>query len=410
MLGALNLRSFRLIWMGQLLSQFGNVFLEVAALWLLQLRSPSYLAAAGAVMLAPAILAALGGALVDHFGPRRLMILTDVFRTLGVGLMVLLVAVHPAGTPLFLLVALGLTSLGGALFSPGEGVLIPLVVDDDRLASANGLMQSTGQSAATVGYALGGAALLTVGTTLILGFDAFTYAVSALTILLIPAPMRRGPKARGGAPPLSLGALREGYAALRGLTWFLRLVPILVALNALVNGAFIMLPYWVHHHLGATAVVYGALIASWTGGQLIGSFTAGAWSRFPVWRVIVTASVVNGLLFLAFAIDPSPVGEGVALALAGAANGVMNALFFVILQRLIPEDVRGRAFGLLTSLLTLGNPFGALLAGLTTSILPLAWPWITGALLILGFGFLLARSSAFRSVRSGTAQEGEAVT
>ena len=394
--------------MGQLLSQFGNVFLEVAALWLLQLRSPAYLAAAGVVIMAPTILAAVGGAVVDHIGPRRLMVLTDLSRMTGVALMTLLVVLRPEATPILLLVALGLTSLGAAFFNPSESVMVPEIVDDANLPSANGLMQSTWQSATTAGYVVGGAALAAIGTTVILGFDALTYAISAVTILLIPRPSHERAQEASSAPPLSLEAFQEGFRGLRNLGWLLRMMPTIVILNMILNGAFIMLPYWVHHQLGSGVVVYGVLIGSWTGGQLAGSLGAGAFRRWPVWQVTTLTALIEGLLFLTFGFDLNPVGDAATLIVAGVANGIMNALAMVIMQRAIPPEVRGRAFGLFTSLVTLANPVGPLLGGLTTGFLPPWWLWLIGGLACLYFAYILARSPDLRAIRGDQAVASEA--
>jgi len=395
MITALRARNFRFLWAGQFVSQFGNVFLEVAALWILQLRSPTYLAIAGVVMTAPMILAAFGGALVDQLGPRRLMILTDVVRAVGVGLMAALVAFQPAGTPAYLIIALGLTSLGGALFSPAEAVIIPDVLPDAGLASGNGLMQMTSSTANTVGYAVGGAFLVSMGSLAILGFDAITYAVSALSILLVTLKTSR--TAAAGAPSaFSVASLRNGFSAISQLRWFMAVVPVVVALNAILNGAVLMLPFWVHHLLRGSAAVYGILIALWTAGQVLGSLMAGAFSRFGAQRLITVTTIIQGLFFAGFALWRSPAPEGAMLFLASMTNGIQNAHLFAIFQRKIPEEVRGRAFGVLMSLLTLANPLGVLMVGATLTVLPLEWPWFLGAALMFVLALQFGTSNDLR--------------
>lgn len=395
MISALKVRNFRYLWGGQFISQFGNVFLSVAALWLLQLRSPAYLAAAGVVMTLPAVLAAIGGALVDHFGPRRLMILTDLVRMTGVAGMALLVAVHPAGTPLFLLVALFLTSLGGALFSPSEMALVPRAVSEDDLASANGMMQTTYNAASTVGYAVGGAFLVSVGAVAILGFDALTYAVSAVSLLFVTVGERHlatGPK----APPLSLRSMGETMQTLRGLGWFLPILPLAVVSNILANGAFVLLPYWVHHELGGTAALYGLIVASATAGQIVGSLLVGSLGRLPTWATVSAAMAIQSILYAGFAFWPGGVSDGILLGAGAVANAVVNALLFTLLQKKIPREMHGRAFGLLVTLLTIGNPLGPVLAGLTATSLPLWWPWVGTAVAGLALSIQIARSRELR--------------
>lgn len=385
MIAVFRTRNFRYLWIGQFVSSFGNVFLEVAALWLLQLVSPAYVAAAGFLITAPNLLAALGGSLVDHFGAKRLMILTDVLRTIGVGGMALLVAFHPAGTPVFLLIALFLDGLGGALFSPAEMSILPQAVPEEQLASANGLWQSAFTGSRTVGYAMGGALIAAVGAVALLGFDAVTFAISAASILLVQvAPHHVDPS---GSPPVSLQGLKESFEALRGLGWFIPLLPLIVGANLFGSGAFLMLSYWVGHRLHDSASVYGILLASYTAGSIVGSLLTGSVGKLPSWLVVALADMVQAVFYLAFAFWPASLPEAVLLGLAALANAIANALLFTLMQKKIPNEMRGRAFGLLVTLATIGTPLGPVLTGLTATVLPLWWPWVAASLMVLAIGW-----------------------
>jgi cytochrome c biogenesis protein CcdA len=80
----LRYRGFRALWLGQLLSQFGNAVFLVMGLWEIQLRSPFLLSIAGLAMVLPSLLAAAGGVLVDRYEPGRLMLYTDILRGVAV--------------------------------------------------------------------------------------------------------------------------------------------------------------------------------------------------------------------------------------------------------------------------------------------------------------------------------------
>ncbi len=367
---ALAIPSLRALWLGQGISVFGNVFLQIAAFWILQLRSPYLLVAAGVVIALPQLLAFLGGVLVDHFGAWRLMVLTDVVRAAVVGTVLVVALTDPAITPYLLLVALALTTLGGALFSPAEGTLLPELASGEELVAANGLMQSTFQTASAVGAAMGGAALLTIGVGSILGFDAATFVISVVSLWFVTSSSR-GRVAPTGARAISLSAIREGLAAAREMRWLIQTVPLIAISNLIGFAAFISLPYWVHHVLAGTVADYGLFDALFAGGIIVGALSAASLKRWPAWQVIAVVAFADGCLFLVFPLWRSIPAELAIFALAGVLNGVVNTIALSVIQASIPAAMRGRVLGMVATLLGLGTPFGPLLTGVFFAA---SWP------------------------------------
>ena len=388
--------SLRALWLGQAVSQFGNVFLSIAAFWILQLRSPYLLVAAGVVIALPSLFAFLGGVLVDHFGAWRLMILTDLVRAASVALMLVGVTVDPTLTPYLLLVALALVTLGGALFNPAEGTLVPEMVSGDQLVSANGLMQGTYQTVNLAGSAIGGAALAVIGLAVILGFDAATFLVSALSLLFVTTASR-GKTAPADTSAISFRAMREGFLAARGMRWLTQTVPVIALTNLLFFGAFITLSYWVHHVLHGTVISYGFFEAAFPGGAIGGYLLAASFSQRPAWLVVSASAAVQGVLMIAFALWPSFWPELGLLALSGFLSGIGNATAFAVIQRLIPEAVRGRVMGMMFSLFSIATPLGPLLAGGFFALrLSLVFLWLAAGLSMILLGLVWGLSKDVR--------------
>ncbi|MHB1505668.1 MAG: MFS transporter [Sulfobacillus sp.] len=354
--------SLRALWLGQGISQFGNVFLSIAAFWILQLRSPYLLVAAGVVIALPQLLAFLGGVLVDHFGAWRLMVLTDLVRAGSVALVLIGALADPTITPYLLLVALALVTLGGALFSPAESTLLPEVVSGNQLVAANGLMQGTYQTVNLVGAAVGGAALAVIGLGVILGFDAATFVISAASLLFVTAASR-GRTAPADTPAISWRAVREGLVAAREMRWLIQTVPVIALTNLLFFGAFITMSYWVHHVLHGSVVSFGFFEAAFPGGAIAGYLLASSLARRPAWLVVSASAAVQGALMIAFALWPAFWPELFLLAVSGVMSGILNATAFAVIQRLIPEAMRGRVMGMMFTLFSIATPLGPLLAG-----------------------------------------------
>ncbi len=376
---------FRALWTGQLLSQMGNAVFLIMGLWEIQLRQPVLLAGAGLAMTIPAGLAVFGGVYVDRMDPRRLMLWTDVLRgsAVALGLVALMV---PGSLMAVIIALLGVNSLGNALFGPSESVLIPWLVAPEDLAGANGLYSLTAQLASTAGSALGGAAIVALGVTVVFGMDLASFWLSALGILLMMRTVAARPRthttgdARAGFWP----ELRSGFQSLKTLPGMIQLMPIAVAANFAGVAAFTMFPYWVRTQLHAGALSYGLIDASFAAGLVLGSLSVGAFRRWPIRYVAAVAFGLQALLLGAFALTSAPIWAGGWLFVAGASNGVGNALLFTLFQRLVPDALRGRVFGMLFSLVTMANPLGALAAGVFLHVLPLWWAWALMALTGLG--------------------------
>ncbi len=375
MFKALSVPSFRWLWTGQLLSQFGNAVFLVMGLWEIQLKDPVLLSVAGLAMMLPQVLAAVGGVLVDRWDTGQIMLWTDVMRGATVVLGLLLLLSRPEWQPWIIIALLGTNSLGNALFNPAENVILPLLVESADLPSANGLYSITFQLSSAIGSGIGGAAIAAAGVTVIFGFDMGSFWFSALSILLM---MRRtmGPNAstrqthREASPRLGF---REGWQVVSQMRWFMVLLPVVVLANFAYGGGFILLPYWMHHHLGVTAGWYGITDGSWAMGMVLGGLSAGLLSRYALGRTVSILGLVQALMMGIFAGAHSAPLASLVLLIAGYGNGAVNTLMLAWMQQVIPEAVRGRAFGLLITLLTLANPVAALLAGLSLGVVPTFW-------------------------------------
>ncbi len=370
-------QGFRAVWLGQLFSQLGNAVFLIMALWEIQLHQPELLSIAGVAMVLPTLLAAVGGVFVDRHHPGRLMLWTDVLRGVAVALG-LLCLLLPGSLDLVTIALIAVNSLGAALFGPAEMVVIPRLVATSDLAGANGVYNLTYQIANAVGAAIGGAAIVAIGVAWVFSFDMISFWISAAAILLMLKTFTWAPRTpeAAGAPAQSFGeSLREGFAALRRLPVVLPVLPAALVINFSFMAAFTMLPYWIHHVLGAGAVSYGLVAAAWAIGLVAGSLLAG---RFGAWALRTSMLLMfagQSLLLLLFPFAGSAVAAAALLLLAGTANGIGNALTFAMLQRMTPEELRGRVFGVVFTLFGLTNPLGSLAAGLALHRVPLAWSW-----------------------------------
>lgn len=420
-LAPLRIRDYRLLLGGQVISNLGDNFFFVALPWLVLTRGGGaeqlgfLLAAFGIARIAFTL---WGGILSDRLGPRRVMLIADIGRAVITGILTWLVLWQP-NPPFWQLcvLAIPLGALTG-VFQPASFSIVPDLLPDEVLPAGNALSTSTRQLASMIGPSLAGVVIGALQVGAALAYDAGSFVVSAVSLGLmrykdshIQAPGRATTgstleRASTDAAASQTGARRDdplsetaGYddddkskqltlwqlvrssqvfqvalavVLLTGLTFDGMLV---VALPALTRGPFAGGPSG-----------YGVLLAAFAAGMLIGA--AGSTllgslrqsARVALLLVIVEAGAFAAVPFLG-----GIVGAVLALALAGAANGMASMLFLTLVQRQLPQHLRGR----IMSALLLANdglfPVSVALAGVVTT------RWGPAAMFPLGaFAILVA--------------------
>ena len=134
---------FRKLWLGQLVSNAGDWFNQIAVLGLVTTLTGSGLAA-GFLFFVDSIPNALitpwAGAVADRFDRKRLMIITDVLRA-AISLCMVLID-DPEHVP-FIYVLSALLVILSAFFYPAQQAAIPNLVRRKNLLTANAISAAT---------------------------------------------------------------------------------------------------------------------------------------------------------------------------------------------------------------------------------------------------------------------------
>lgn len=191
--------------------------------------------ASGSVLLAAIgpqmLLGSVAGVFVDRWDRRRTMIGANVL--LGVGLLPL-VAVHDAGRLWIVFPVVVYSTCVEQFFVPAEQALVPRLVDDDDLVTANALNGQSRNLARLVGAAIGGVAASAGGIALVALIDAVTFVVAAALIARI-RDRRPRPTVTHDEPASLLREWREGLGLASGAA-ALRVVFVVAALTGLGQG------------------------------------------------------------------------------------------------------------------------------------------------------------------------------
>ncbi len=175
-------RDFRFLWLGQVVSLLGDWFNLIASASLITILTQSGLAVGGLFvvrMLAPFLISPVAGVVTDRYDRRRLLILTDLLRAVTV-LGFLLVRRPQDVWLLYSLTAVQLAISG--VFFPARNAILPDIVEERELGTANALSSATWSVMLAVGAALGGLVAGGWGIYPAFVIDSVTFLLSALLI------------------------------------------------------------------------------------------------------------------------------------------------------------------------------------------------------------------------------------
>ena len=177
-----NNRNYRFTWIGQIVSEVGDHFNNVAVLSLAYTTTHNGAIVAG-IMLSraiPAVLAGpLAGVLLDRFDRQRIMITSDLVRGFVALGFIFAISSHT----IWLLYALSaLLMLASPFFTSGRSAILPAVATEDELHTANSLTQTTGWMTLAVGAFVGGTTVAAFGYQLAFIFNSLSFFISAFCI------------------------------------------------------------------------------------------------------------------------------------------------------------------------------------------------------------------------------------
>jgi len=390
--GVLAVRSFRLLTGGQLASTMGDYCYAVALPWLV-------LSTHGGPVLLGAVLAcygvprtaliSVGGVLTDKVGARTIMLSADVLRCVLVAVMALL-ATHHVATLATLGPLAALIGAGEGLYIPASFTILPSLLEPSQLAAGNGVSQSAIRAGSLLGPALGGALVATAGSGPAFAVDAGSFAVSALSLALIPG--RRRKKAASakprGVPSASDAVSQLGLLDLLRRSRAMQVFIIVIIVANLTGGGLVgvALPALAHARYGAGG--YGALLACLAAGGLAGTLLSARTGNLRKPTIVATLGfAVYGVAICLIPYLGGEAGAAAALVVFGGTQGLSNSIFFTAGQRWTPPHVLGRVMAMMMTCTYGTYPASVALAGILVHHLgPTVFFPIAGA--VTGLAFL----------------------
>jgi MFS family permease len=332
----------------------------VAETWLvLQLTHSGVAVGIGAALqFTPMLLiGAWGGLIADRLPKRRLLLATQSAMALPALALFALTATHAIALWMLYL-AIFARGAVNAIDNPTRQSFLVELVGPERLVNAVSLNSALVNSARTIGPAIGGVLIATVGV-------APCFLVNALSFLAMIGALRG--MDRSALAPAPRAVRQPGQ--LRGALRYVRATPQLwipLAMLAVV-GTFtfnfqVLLPLLAEFSFHGGAGAYAAFTTAMGVGAILGAVANGARSRIHP-AMLAAAALGFGALTLALAAAPSLLVAALALVPVGAASVVFAASVNSALQLAVAPAMRGRVMALFSVVLLGSTPIGGPLMG-----------------------------------------------
>ncbi|GAA2222713.1 MFS transporter [Herbiconiux moechotypicola] len=400
--------AFARLWAGQAISGIGSQMTIVAVGLDIYRLTESTLAVSGVALFAllPMIVAGLwGGMLADFFDRRRVALIAAVVAWLSTATLAVLAWTSADSVPALYALAT-LNAVAATVIQTTRAAIYPRILPRELLPAAAALNGITIGIMVTVGPALAGVLVATVGFGWTYTIDVVLFVSAFVGILGLPRILPEGDVRRPG-----LDSLRQGFS-------FLRHAPnirasFLIDIGAMTFGQpRVLFPAIGVLVLGGGAITVGLLTAAFAVGAFLASVFSGRlggvrWQGRAIARAVQSYGVfvaLFGLVVLIASFAGTPPSDQLsdanvpalvlaALAMTGAgASDEVSAIFrSTMLQTAVPDHMRGRLQGVFTVVVAGGPRIGDLYVGALSVFVALWFPPLFGGVVIVVIAALIAR-------------------
>lgn len=406
---ALSSIPFLRMWLGQTTSIIGDYAFTAALAWqvLLLSHSATLMGLIVSVQIVMQMLSVLsGGVVADRFSRRLVMLSSDFGRAiiiLGIAGMSWFHLLHV--WHLFLLCVL--FGLVQGFFQPAYQSIVPELVSEDALPSANALLGLSRTIGKLVGPLLGAVAIVIIGPALAFAFDGVTFLIASVSMMQpysSQSPVRRMDEQNSERRTMNvLAVIRrlgsevgEGVAYTLRTKWLWLFFIAEAILNMTVVGATeVAFPKLIQDVYQANAWLLGSVVTSGAFGVLLATILVGQIQRGHRGTVSLLLAICACLGVLFIGVPLPAMYEPVVACMSNIVIGFGLGGFSILLNTLVQEHTAPEKLGRVYSLNILGSlclvPPGFFLTGIGSDAIGSAGIFlVNGAIALVCMGISLS--------------------
>lgn len=391
-------RDFFFLWLGQIISNFGDSLAQMALIALVYKRSPGSVMELAKVVfftVVPVfIIGPVAGVYVDRWNRKWTMIISDILRGLLVFLIPLLIVFTKPIFPIYIVVFLMFSVT--RFFLPCKMAIIPEIVSKDELLIANSLIDTTRMIANTLGFALAGFVVKWVGIAGSFYIDSLSFFVSAIFIGFIGIKIGEAkiiPEAKSAIK----SAIKKTiwFDMIEGLKFLLQykkarfVVGMFFILMSGIGAIFCVSIVFVQKSFNTVTTDLGFLGMNIGIGLFLGTVFYGRFGQnFSKIHFIFFSFISTGIALIVFSLltrfYSSEILSGVAALLIGIFISPVVTSGYTLIHEEIPNGARGRIFSSLEAIMHSGFLIFMFVASVLAAFTGALWILIaTGVFFIL---------------------------
>ena len=376
------------LWLGQLVSSFGDTLNYIALVVLVYRITGSGLAVSAVVVfeiLPILLLAPVAGVIIDRFPRKMILILSDIVRAVLVLLLLFADSVWQV-----YLIAILLTA-ASVFFSPTLQAVIPSLVDKESLLAANSVAWSTGRLVQIIASTVAGGLIAAVGTGPVFAINSLSFLFSALMIMRLTIPSHIGEIGRANKRGLSgwLEDAGKGLSYVRGDRFVSRLLIVQALASLAVGATGALLVVLAEQHLRLPPEGFAWLLLAIGVGALLGPIILGSFTQnYKNVRLLFLPYVIRGVGdILIVVVTPLPLAL-LILFVYGLNTSSGMVVYNSLMQSQVPEEVRGRVFTLMDVTWNVMRLASLGVGGALVEVWGIQVIYYMGGALLLGAGLL----------------------
>lgn len=353
-------RIFLLLFSASTLSILGNAFHSLAlSLWVLQSTGSAKMMSIMTIsnLILCSLLGSVTGTLADRVDRRTLILCSYFVQSLTV-LGIAFTLTQPSPSFLIIVCLTGIVTAAGQFQAPAFQASLLTIVGKEHIQQAAGWMTLSENISRTLGYALGGIFVAAVGGAWAVFVDGMTFLMALLLILV--AGSWSGKSAAVKPDKSFKQDVAGGFSNIWGHS-FARAIMILLPVLALFFLSCLMLIQVMAVQVWKAAPFqFGLLEGSIPLGYMLGSgmiILAGSRIRHRG-RVVFASLLLLGPLYMLLSVTESMNAALPIILLIGFTFSFSTLLINIILRLEVPEELQGRMFGVLGSLMSVAPPLG----------------------------------------------------
>ncbi len=378
-------KNFIIIVIGQIISLFGNAIQRFSmSLYLLEFTgSTAAFARILAISTIPYIIfAPIAGRLSDNINRKKIMVYLDLICSVVIGCyaFVLLRGYDHeliVGTVMFIL------SICATLYAPAVTSCIPQIVEEEKLTSANGIINQVGSVVNFAGPILAGLLYGLLGIKAIVIINAVSFVVSAIMEMFLDIPdvvKKEEVNGDDNEKVIFIDFVKKSFIDMKESFVYLKnekkVVLGIIASYALCNIFLvpilsIVAPYFINVFLGLPSEIFGIVEAICVLGMILGGFWISVkpnmfsikkvhYTYFPMILGVIIMSTLGFIKLNAYALAGIFAFGGLAIMLSLSLSNVLTLTF---IQKQVPDNMLGRVAAFSTAVATVSVAPGQLLFG-----------------------------------------------